>query len=86
MSMINTELYDAQRSANVPEPKARKAAETIPGQDQVATKEDMTELKATTKVDIAKLEAEIKAELSVLKWMVGVNMVLTLGLIWQSMG
>ena len=29
--------------------------------------------------------AEIKADIHVLKWMVGVNMALTLGLIWQAM-
>ena len=69
MSMMNTELYDALISANVPEMKARKAAMSILGHDQVATKADI---------------AEIKADIRVLKWMVGVNMALTMGLIWHA--
>ena len=74
MSMINTELYDALLSVNVPEMKARKAAESILDHTQVATK-----------TDLAEFRSEVKAEMQVLKWMVGVNMALTLGLIWQAM-
>ena len=73
MSMMNTELYDALLSVNVPEMKARKAAESILSQDQVVTK-----------TDLAEFRAEVKAELLVLKWMVGVNMALTFGLIWNA--
>ena len=69
MSMMNMELYDALISVNVPEVKARKAAMSILGHDQVATKADIT---------------EIKADIRVLKWMVGVNMALTMGLIWHA--
>lgn len=69
MSMMNMELYDALVSVNVPEVKARKAAMSILGHDQVATKADI---------------AEIKADIRVLKWMVGVNMALTTGLIWHA--
>ena len=70
MSMMNMELYDALMSVNVPETKAREAAMSILGQDQVATKADI---------------AEIKADIHVLKWIVGVNMAMTLGLIWHAM-
>ena len=73
MSMMNTELYDALLSVNVPEMKARKAAESILSQDQVVTK-----------TDLAEFRAEVKAELLVLKWMVGVNMTLTMGLILHA--
>ncbi len=69
MSMMNMELYDALISVNVPEVKARKAAMSILGHDQVATKADI---------------AEIKVDIRVLKWMVGVNMALTMGLIWHA--
>ena len=69
MSMMNMELYGALISVNVPEVKARKAAMSILGHDQVATKADI---------------AEIKADIRVLKWMVGVNMALTMGLIWHA--
>ena len=74
MSMINTELYDALLSVNVPEMNARKAAESILSHDQVATKTDLSEFRS-----------EVKAEIQILKWMVGVNMALALGLIWQAM-
>ena len=70
MSTMNTELYDALISANAPEAKARKAAMSVLGQDQVATKADI---------------AEIKAEIRVLKWMIGVNMALTMGLLWNAL-
>lgn len=73
MSMMNTELYDALLSVNVPEMKARKAAESILSHDQVVTK-----------TDLAEFRAEVKAELLVLKWMVGVNMTLTMGLILHA--
>ena len=74
MSMMNTELYDALISVNVPEMKARKAAESILSQDQVVTR-----------TDLAEFRADVKAELLVLKWMVGVNMALTFGLIWNAL-
>ena len=69
MSMMNMELYDALLSVNVPEIKARKVAMSISGHDQVAAKADT---------------AEIKADIRVLKWMVGANMALTMGLIWHA--
>ncbi len=50
--------------------KHGKAAMSVSGQDQVATKADI---------------AEIKAEIRVLKWMVGVNMALTMGLLWNAL-
>ena len=73
MGMMNMELYDALLSVNVPEMKARKAAESILSHDQVVTK-----------TDLAEFRVEVKAELLVLKWMVGVNMTLTLGLILHA--
>ena len=69
MSMMNTELYDALISANVPEMKARKAAMSVLGYEQVAAKADF---------------ADIKADIHVLKWMVGLNIALTLGLLTQA--
>ena len=75
MSMMNTELYDALLSVNVPEMKARKAAESILSHEQVVTK-----------TGLAEFRAEVIAEMLVLKWMVGVNMALTLGLILHAIG
>ena len=67
--MMNMELYDALISVNVPESKARKAAMSVLGHDRVDTKAVI---------------ADIKADIHVLKWMVGVNMALTMGLIWHA--
>ena len=55
MSTMISEVYDAFRSAGVPEDKARAAAEAL-SEDQLATK-----------ADIVKLEKE----LLVIKWMLG---------------
>lgn len=63
------ELYDALIGVNAPEVNARKAAMSILAHDQVATKADI---------------AEIKADIRVLKWMVGVNVALTMGPIWHA--
>lgn len=67
MAVMMGSLYDALRSANVPDEKAIKAAEEV----------------ADFKGDIA----TIKGELSVLRWMVGANIKLTVlvlgGLLWK---
>jgi hypothetical protein len=59
MATMISEVYDAFRSAGVPEDKARAAAEAL-SEDQLATKSD-----------IAKLEKEI----TVVKWMLGLVIV-----------
>jgi len=69
MGMMNTELYDALICANVPETKARKAAMSVLNHDRVGTKA---------------LMAEIKVDIHVLKWMVGINMALTMSLILHA--
>jgi len=60
-------LYEALRSANVPDEKAIKAAEEA--------------------ADFKGHIASLKGEISVLKWMVGANISLTIlvlgGLIWR---
>ena len=55
MTTMISEVYDAFRSAGVPEEKARKAAEAL-SSDALATKGDI---------------ARLEKELAVLKWMVG---------------
>ena len=59
MATMISEVYDAFRSAGVPEDKARAAAEAL-SEDQLATKSD-----------IAKLEKEITD----VKWMLGLVIV-----------
>lgn len=46
MSVIVSEVYDALISAGAPEAQARAAAAAIPIQDNLATKQDLAELKA----------------------------------------
>lgn len=61
MSTMIFEVFDAFRTAGVPEDKARKAAEALSSET------------AVTKGDIAKLEREIAAvrtDVTLLKWMV----------------
>jgi hypothetical protein len=59
MATMISEVYDAFRSAGVPEDKARAAAEAL------------SEEQLPTKTDIAKLEKE----LLVIKWMLGLVIV-----------
>ena len=42
-------------------------------------------IRVATTTDLAEFRSEVKTEMQELKWMVGVNMALTLGLIWQAM-
>ena len=58
-SVIVSEVYDALLSAGAPEAQARAAAAAIPLQDNVATKEDLSELKAELKTEIAVLKFAI---------------------------
>lgn len=65
MTTMISAVYDAFRSAGVPEEKARKAAEA------------MSSEATATKGGIVKLDKEIaavRADISLLKWMVGVVM------------
>ncbi|ATQ70227.1 MULTISPECIES: hypothetical protein [Methylosinus] len=63
MSTMISEAYDAFVSAGAPEEKARKAAEALSGQDG----------------HVVKIEAElvvIHGELALLKWMLGLALIL----------
>ena len=70
---MNTELYDALLSVDIPEMKACKTAELIMSHDQVVTK-----------TDLAEFRAEVKAGVRVLKWMAGVTVALTWGMLWPA--
>lgn len=52
MATINTDIYDAFKSAGVPEDKARAAAAAIPEQAELVTKADL-------KAVIAELETRL---------------------------
>ena len=59
MSLIVSEVYDALIEAGTSEAKAKAAAGAIPLAEHLATKEDVTEVKAELKTDIAEVKAEI---------------------------
>ena len=68
MGVMVSEVYDAFVEAGVPKTKARAAAEAIPVSDQLATKQDIGDLKgeigevkADLKVSTATLESKIAA-------------------------
>jgi hypothetical protein len=71
MTTMISEVYEAFRAAGVPEDKARLAAEALSSES------------LATKSDIARLDKE----LTLLKWMVGLNITITtslLGLLLKS--
>ena len=60
MSLIVSEIYDALIEAGSTEEKARAAAAAIPVADQMATKEDITDVKA----EMAEFKAEIRQDMA----------------------
>jgi len=63
MATMISEVYDALRSACVPDDKARAAAEALSA-DQLATKSDIARLEQVTKAEIARLEQTTTAEIT----------------------
>jgi hypothetical protein len=61
MATMISEVYDAFRSAGVPEDKARAAAEAL-SEDQLATKADIAKLERVTTAEIAKIEKEARRD------------------------
>ena len=59
MSLIVSEVYDALIEAGTSEAKAKAAAGAIPLAEHLATKEDVTEVKAELKTEIAEVRTEI---------------------------
>lgn len=55
MGVMVSEVYDALLAAGAPEEKARAAAESIPATEQLATKQDVGDLK----IALAALEVKM---------------------------
>lgn len=66
MSIMVTEVYEALVSAGAPEDKAKAAAGAIPIARDLATKQDLAELRTELKQDIA----AVKQDIAVLKFAV----------------
>ncbi|HVA68596.1 MAG TPA: hypothetical protein VNF45_04735 [Candidatus Binataceae bacterium] len=74
MSTIVAALYDAHRTAGVPEDKARAAAGAVlptGRESDLATIADLAELKAATRADLSELKADL------IKWNVGTIIAMT---------
>lgn len=59
MSIMVTEVYEALVSAGAPDDKAKAAAAAIPIARDLATKQDLAELRTELKQDIAALKQDI---------------------------
>jgi hypothetical protein len=89
MSLMNTELYNALRAAQVPDDLAEAAAQSVVSPKGLASKEDVAELRTELRTETAAVRVEIaavrtdmaamKAEL--IKWMVGLHAATLLALI-----
>ena len=79
MSLMMGSVYDAFRSANVPDEKAREAAQDIAQYDDrlhgIERKVDSLESR------VAALDAKVDSRFNLLQWMVGANTVLTVGVL-----
>ena len=59
MGILIAEVYDALLAGGVPEDKARAAASAIPVAKDLATEQDIGELRSELKQDIAELRRDI---------------------------
>jgi len=74
MALMSSELYDALLEAGASEAKARKAAEAVAAYDNRF---------AILEGKIDTLRAEVKGEMAWTRWLMGTNIVLTLGVLWR---
>ena len=74
MSIMVTEVYEALVSAGAPEDKAKAAAGAIPIARDIATKQDLADLRTELKQDIA----ELKSDLKIMKFVYGPAVLLML--------
>ena len=82
------------REAGVPEPQAEAQASALAavlktGTDELATKHDLRELVVATKQDLdavrkdmAVFEERIEGRFTLLQWMLGFNLMITLAILW----
>jgi hypothetical protein len=81
MATMISEVYDALLEAGASEEKARKAAEAIAAYDQRFVSLETRLITLDGKVET--FRAELKGEMPWIKWMLGTNLVLTLGVLWK---
>jgi len=81
MSLMVTELYDALKDAGASEDHARKAAGAVAAHEQHFARLDQRMTSVEGKIDT--LRAEVKGEMAWTRWLMGTNIVLTLGVLWR---
>ena len=72
MTAMISELYDALKSAGAPEDQARKAAEVVAGYDDRFA-------------SIDNRFARIEGDLTLVKWMLGFNLAISVGLVMLAL-
>ena len=60
MTTMITEVYEALKEANVSDAKAIAAATAIPTKENLATKEDLLEVRSGLKEDLLEVRSELK--------------------------
>ena len=96
MALMSGDLYDALIDAGASEAKARKGAEAVANADQrftslestmnarFATLEGKMDTRfATLEGKFETLRADLKGEMAWIKWIMGTNLVFTLGVLWK---
>ena len=67
MTTMITEVYEAFKEANVSDAKAIAAATAIPTKDNLATKEDLLEVRSELKEDLLSLETRLDKRIDALR-------------------
>jgi phage shock protein A len=96
MPLMSAELYDALLEAGTSEATARKAAEAVASHDQrFASLESKLDTRfaslegkfdtrlASVEGKIETVRAQLTGEMAWVKWMLGTNLVVTLGVLWK---
>ena len=82
MATMSTKVYDALRSVNVPEDKARAAASALGSQDTQFTRVhgrlDQLETRLEGRID--QLETRMDGRFTLLQWMLALNIAMTLAI------
>ena len=70
MTVMNREIYEALKAANISDEKAIKAAESVAAFDKetVSIRSDL---------------ADMTSDLRLLKWMIGFNLAVSLAMLWK---
>jgi hypothetical protein len=81
MAQMVSEVYDALRSVNVPEDKARKAAEALAVPD-MGKVYDIRFDKIDSDIAVLKAEvAALKTDVTLMKWMLGIVLAMSAGIL-----